>query len=139
VGPRAAPAAAPTVPAAASYDRLVERVCAVVGATGPEDSGVVVVSKGDERLLELGVRQAWHFPLGADGGFAGHYPADGRAAVEQLEALRRQGADYVVFPETAFWWLEHYLALRAHLEKNHRAVVRDDDTCMIYELTEAGR
>jgi glycosyltransferase involved in cell wall biosynthesis len=91
------------------------------------------VSRGDDRLVQLGDRRGWHFPRAEGGGYAGHYPADGAAAVEHLEALRAEGAGYLVLPATASWWLEHYPELRRRLEEPGRAVHRDDD-CTVYAL-----
>ena len=92
-----------------------------------------MVSKGDENLLRLGSRSGWHFPRLNDGRYAGYYPADGADAIEQLEELRERGADYIVFPATAMWWLDHYPELGDHLEANYASVLRDG-TCTIYDL-----
>ena len=47
-----------------------------------------------------------------DGTYAGHHPADSAEAIAHLEALRAKGAEYIVFPQTALWWLDYYDALR---------------------------
>ena len=57
------------------YERLVADVAAVVESVVPERTTVAVASRGDEKLLRLGRRQAWHFPRLADGAYAGEYPA----------------------------------------------------------------
>ena len=36
-----------------------------------------VVTRGDDALLALDCRDAWHFPCGPDGAWAGFHPADG--------------------------------------------------------------
>lgn len=120
-----------------SYRRLTDRVRETVRLFLPEDASVVVVSKGDEALLELDGRQTFHFPQADDGGYAGHYPADSAAAIAQLETLRIRGADYLVLPKTAFWWLEHYAELASHLEAHYPTVVRRDDACVIFALQPA--
>jgi GT2 family glycosyltransferase len=77
---------------------------------------VAVVSKGDPRLIDLGSNvRTCHFPRGSDGGYAGHYPANCEEATIQLEALRASGVQYLLLPESASWWLEHYPALARHL------------------------
>jgi hypothetical protein len=83
--------------------------------------------------LKLGGREAWHFPAGKEGGWVGHHPADSQEAVAHLERLHARGGEYIVFPRTGFWWLDHYEGLRAHLEERYPAVVRED-TCVIFSL-----
>jgi hypothetical protein len=51
--------------------------------------------------------------------------------VSQLEALREDGAEYLVFPATAQWWLLHYGELAEHLEGLDRT---DGDVCTIFRL-----
>src|SRR5262245_26226480 len=96
------------------YQDLIQRIRRHPGDVLPADATVLVVSKGDEELLRLGCR-AWHFPRDERGGYAGHYPADGAAAVAHLEALRAAGAGYLLLPATALWWLDHYRELADHL------------------------
>ncbi len=118
----------------ASYKQLVARVKKTVLAHAPESSTVLVVSAGDENLLELDGRNAWHFPQTDDGVYAGHYPADDAEAIEHLEDLRARGANFLVFPATSAWWLAHYRGLRAHLENSCQSIVRDDATCVVFGL-----
>ena len=116
------------------YQQLVRRIREVVRAALPPETTVAVVSKGDNELLKLVGRKAWHFPQTADGVYAGYYPADSAEAIAQLEALRAKGADFVLFPRTAFWWLEHYAEFGQHLESRYRAAVRQQGTCLIFAL-----
>ncbi len=115
------------------YERLVRRVRAAVRTALPAEATLLVTSKGDDALLELDCREAWHFPCGEDGLWAGFHPADGEWAIEQLEALRACGADYLVMPATSTWWLEHYPEFADHLIF-HYPVVYDDDACTLYAL-----
>jgi hypothetical protein len=119
---------------AAAYERLVTHVRALVRTLVPADAVVAVASRGDESLVDLDARTGWHFPRSEDGRWAGHYPRDGRDAVVHLEDLRRAGLQYLVFPTTALWWLDHYPELRRHLETHARLVIRRDDACVIYAL-----
>ena len=118
------------------YFGLVDQVTSMVTAVVPPSETVLMVSKGDENLLTLGSRKAWHFPRQEDGRYAGYYPTDSDDAVRQLEDLRKRGAGYIVFPATSLWWLDHYPELNRYLESRYRCMVRDDDVCAIYELTE---
>jgi hypothetical protein len=117
-----------------AYVHVVERVRHVADEVLPAGASVLVVSRGDERLLELGDRRGLHFPQTADGTYAGHHPADGPAAVRHLRALRAKGAEYLLIPAPYFWWLEHYTALREYAETAGRVVTCRPDSCVVYEL-----
>jgi glycosyltransferase involved in cell wall biosynthesis len=118
----------------AAYRGLGRRLRDVVAAAVPPGAMVLVVSKGDEDLVRLEGRRAWHFPCTRDGTYAGYHPSDSDAAVAHLLELIGRGADHLVFPGTAFWWLDHYGGLRRHLEESHHQLSADDD-CVIYRLT----
>ncbi len=118
------------------YFGLVDQVTSMVTAVVPPSKTVLMVSKGDENLLTLGSRTGWHFPRQDDGRYAGYYPTDSADAIAQLEDQRRRGAGYVVFPATSLWWLDHYPEFSRHLQDRYTCVVRDDDVCAIYALTE---
>jgi hypothetical protein len=70
---------------------LVARVRQLVHDTIPRGATVLVVSKGDDDLLQREGRRAWHFPRAAEGGYAGYDPAYAAAAIAHLEALRAEG------------------------------------------------
>ena len=57
----------------------------------PRTATVLVVSRGDDDLIDLYGRKVWHFPRSAEGKSAGFYPDTGRAAVAQLECQRALG------------------------------------------------
>src|SRR5207302_403595 len=79
-------------------------------------------------------RDGWHFPQAAGGVYAGHYPVDSAAAVEHLEGLRARGAGYLVFPNTAFWWLVYYEGFLRHLDARYRRA-HADERCVVYDLS----
>jgi SAM-dependent methyltransferase len=116
------------------YEQLILRVRTTVETTLPESAVVLVVSKGDPRLLDFHGRTGWHFLRNEKGVYAGHHPADSAAAIEALERLRGEGAEYLVVPEVALWWLDHYVAFREHLDRHCRVVLRHDRTGVIYAL-----
>lgn len=121
----------------AEYEELVERIRKVVLDKIPPRATVMVVSRGDDALLRLNGRRAWHFPEGADGEWAGYHPRDSREAIAQLKELQSRGGDFLLFPQTGLWWLDHYDDLREHLEQNAHVVVRDEETCVIYAMNGA--
>lgn len=116
------------------YETLKQRVRATIVEQLPDDSAVIVVSRGDEELLQIaGRRRGWHFPQLTDGVYAGHYPADSGDAIAQLEQLRESGGEFLVLPQTGFWWLDHYGELAEYLTEQCREVFRDD-ACILYAL-----
>jgi GT2 family glycosyltransferase len=120
------------------YEREAERMREAVDAVVPDGAEFLVISRGDDSLLQLNGHRARHFPQADDGGWAGHHPAHSEEAIEHLEALRARGARYLVVPPTYRWWLDHYEGLREHLESSCRAVVVDERAGAIYELEGEG-
>jgi GT2 family glycosyltransferase len=116
------------------YRRLVERVQAAVGETVPSGASVLVVSRGDRELVSLGDRAGAHFPQDPNGGYLGHHPRDSEEAVAHLEALRADGAQYLVLPASSYWWLDHYGDFAAHLRG--RYPVTELGACTIFGLRE---
>ncbi|HEX6460178.1 MAG TPA: glycosyltransferase family 2 protein [Thermoleophilaceae bacterium] len=122
-----------------SYLELIENVRQAVAAVVPAGAKVLIVSRGDEELLHVEGRRTGHFPCADNGAYAGHHPADGREAIGLVAAEREAGADYLVFPATAMWWLDHYEDLRLHLNSRYARVVSDPQSCVIFDLAGARR
>ena len=121
-------------PVRATYTQVRRQIREIVNAELPTNSVVGVVSRGDHNLLQLGPRRGWHFPQTEAGIYAGCYPADSAEAIAHLEEIRRKGADYLLFPSTAFWWLGYYGDFHKHLE-SHYPRVWSDPSCLIFQLS----
>jgi len=121
--------AAPT-----EYDDLIGRIRKAVEVGVPRGARIAVVSRGDDALLALPGRRAGHFPQAPGGAYAGHHPADSAEAIACLESAHGRGADFLLLPATAAWWLDHYRDLRVHLEARYRLAVDLPDTCLIFDL-----
>ena len=61
--------------------------------------------------------------LERDGEYWG-LPSDDHSAVRELERLRQLGAKYIVFAQPAFWWLDYYSGLHAHLRSTYPQVFK---------------
>jgi GT2 family glycosyltransferase len=120
------------------YRRLVRRTRDVVLDVTPADSRFLVVSRGDAALLEVAGRVGWQFPQTPTGEHAGFNPASSGAAIAHLEFLRAQGAEFLVFPATELWWLDHYDRFARLLERRYDVAARDDGVCVIYDLRRLG-
>jgi GT2 family glycosyltransferase len=118
----------------ARYRGLTERVRRAVAEAVPAGSAVLIVSRGDDELLRVDGRRAWHFPRAENGAYAGHHPADSSEAIARLEDQRAAGASYIAFPATGMWWLDHYEGLRRHLDANYSRSFSEPETCVIFDL-----
>lgn len=116
------------------YWQVVRDIHEVVSSLIPRDATVLIVSRGDDLLLNLDGRRAWHFPRAFNGAYAGRHPADSGAAIAELEALRAQGADFLIVPNTAFWWFSYYHEFKQHLDSRY-VRLETPDCCAIYRLS----
>jgi hypothetical protein len=119
-----------------AYSECIGRIRETVQRVLPRDSTVIVVSKGDPALLDLNGRRALHFPQDEDGAYPWCYPEDGPSAIAHLETVRMRGGQYLLFPAPALWWLERYPEFASHLYRRYPVIVRDEETCVIFELGE---
>jgi hypothetical protein len=117
-----------------THPRLVAEIQARAQELIPSGAIVLVAAKGEHALLQLEGSRGWHFPLGADGRYAGDHPAGDTAVIAQLEALRARGANHLLLPATTLWWLDHYRGLRRHLEDRYVPLL-EDEHCAIYRLS----
>jgi glycosyltransferase involved in cell wall biosynthesis len=98
----------------------------------PVDVPLLVVSKGDDTLVDVPGCRVEHFPQNEDGEHLGWHPADGDDVCARLDVQRARGPHYLALPATAMWWLQRYAGLTAYLEEHYELAVREDDTCMIW-------
>lgn len=100
----------------------------------PSNASVVVLSEGSDELLKLEGRRATPFLAGEqDGGSAGP-PADSADAIDRLEGFRSEGADFLLVPRPAFWWMSHYEEFKDYLETHYQWVGKRHDSCLLYDL-----
>jgi GT2 family glycosyltransferase len=118
------------------YAELIHEVRQTLRQTLPAGSTVLVVSKGDDRLLAVDELRVWHFPRLADGSWPGHHPADGEEVLAGIEELCAQGAEYIVFPAPMLWWLDFYGGLAGRLDGR---AVHSNEACAIYSLAPAAQ
>jgi glycosyltransferase involved in cell wall biosynthesis len=116
------------------YNALRVRVRAAVEELVPAGAAVAVVSRGDDELLPIDGRRAWHFPSTDNGVYAGFYPADSDGALEMLANVRERGAEFLVVPWTSLWWLEHYKDFGEFLARRCPPAVQRDDCCVLFDL-----
>jgi GT2 family glycosyltransferase len=116
------------------YRGQVQQVRETVCRVTPPGAAVAVVSRGDERLVDLPARRGEHLPQDGSGRFAGYYPGDGAAAVRCLEELRSRGVGYLAIPPTSRWWLDHYPELADHLGQVATPLVPENSQALVFAL-----
>jgi hypothetical protein len=125
-----------TRPKDIAYRVMIKHVQKTVGDKVPSTATVVVVNYGDDDLLQLGGRRAWPFPQADDGSYAKYTPDD-EDAVRRLRGLPFLGAQFIVFPQPALWFLEGkypYPKLRQYLEDQCERI-HEDEHCVIFRLS----
>jgi glycosyltransferase involved in cell wall biosynthesis len=118
------------------YQDLVQEIRDVVTRVVPAGGDVMVVSKGDSNLLQFEGRPASHFPATDEGVYAGYHPGDSAAAITALESAIDRGHEYLLFPGTSLWWLDHYEGFRAHLDARYPRLW-SDRRCVLYDVRRA--
>jgi glycosyltransferase involved in cell wall biosynthesis len=113
---------------------ILTNVIELINRTLPEKATVLVVSKGEERLLELNGRTAFHFPQAPEGVYAGYHPLDDAEAIQHLQDLRNAGAEYIIFPGPSLWWLDYYTGFARYLNERHEKIASEPGVCTIYRL-----
>ena len=111
-----------------------EDVRSFVARAVPHGAQVLVISRGDEEIVDFPGHRGAHFPQAPDGAYAGHHPADSAAAIAHLEDLRSRGAQFLVVPATSAWWLEHYEELARHLDHEHARLADPSENYVAFAL-----
>jgi hypothetical protein len=125
---------APGAPAAIYYRQLLERVRASIAENLPPEVPVAVASLGDDAMLELDGRQAWHFPPVDTATSFAYSTDDSERLLAEIDALRQAGAQFLLLPASAWSWSYRYPKLNRWIETIYHSVVRDDGVCNIYDL-----
>jgi glycosyltransferase involved in cell wall biosynthesis len=120
-----------------SYEELKQSVAELVSAVVAPSERVLVISKGDEGLLDLGAIRGSHFPQTIDGDPMTWHPAQCEEILAGLDDERARGHHCLVLPHTSYWWLEHYDGLTPYLDEHYELRSRDDHTCIVWSSKSA--
>ena len=77
--------------------------------------------------------------VAGEGQYAGQEPADSDEAWSELEAAMEKGTQYLLIPIKSFWWLDDYREFRERVDARFPAIVRDENTCTIFDLRESSK
>ncbi len=64
----------------------------------------------------------------------GGIPQDDEVAIRQLECQRENGAGFIVFAWSSFWWFDHFISLREHLYSKYTCIL-NNERVVIFELS----
>jgi hypothetical protein len=120
------------------YECLRTAIRDVAAQQLPSGATVLIMTKGDEELLKLAGHRGWHFPRDDEGRYPNIYPADSAEAISQLEVGRAKGAEFLLVPKPALWWLDFYSGFKDHLERHYRLTVREEKSCLIFDIRGQG-
>ena len=113
---------------------LVQRVQTAVPRKLPAYATVLVVTQGDARFLNLAGRTTQPFPQHADGSAADELSTNDADLMQQLEARRNTGAEFLLVPQSGLTWLAQMASFERDLERTYRCVLQLPDTGRLYDL-----
>ena len=118
------------------YRELTERIRQSVLETVPADATVLIVNPGDDELLaDRRPLPRGTSPAPTTVRMPVTTPPTAATQSRGLRPERARGADYIVFPATGSWWLEHYEGLRQHLDKRYDlSSPLNPESCVIFHL-----
>jgi hypothetical protein len=97
---------------------------------------LIATTEEDDELLDANGFQAGRFP-----GWQAEWGPDahGGERVKELERLRGEGFEYIVFPRQELSALQNWLReFQEHLETRYKGLLRDGYTCAVYALEDRG-
>ena len=121
-----------------AYSALAAAVRRSIETLTPRGAQILVVSSGDEGLVEFSDRVGSHFPQEKDGTYAGYHPPNSEWAIGHLKDLQAAGAEFLLFPGTSCWWLDYYGGLQRHLTSTCE-LIRANQYFVLYRLEPASR
>lgn len=104
----------------------------------PDEEIVLVLSEGDERLLDLG-RPAWHFPHDSSGHHVPLEAGTGAHSASQLRTLSRSGTRYLFVPAPMLSALARWPGLKEYLDGECRRLAWRQRIGAVYELRDGSR
>lgn len=115
----------------ASADQIIE---SIIRTTVPHRAHILIVNPSRQPTLAVPGYTISSFPA-SDVVSVGPAPALG--VVDELEAERARGAEYLLIPGEARWWMEHQCSeLARYVEGRYRRLWADA-ACAVYAMTEA--
>ena len=106
------------------FHRLEQAMADIKRLTGPHEN--IVLVDGNEWDAAEAFESRTVRPFIERNGLDWGPPAECECAIEQLEALRQQGIQYLVIGWPAFWWFDAYPDFVKQLEENSSCLLRNE-------------
>ncbi|HEY6070570.1 MAG TPA: hypothetical protein VIU85_04275, partial [Chthoniobacterales bacterium] len=97
---------------------------------------IVAADNGDPTMFYYAERRGWHFL--ETGGIYNGEPINSAQAITNLEALRKRGANFLVFTSNTSWWLDYHAELGRYSASNS-TLVEATPEFKIYKLQSMSR
>jgi glycosyltransferase involved in cell wall biosynthesis len=115
-----------------SWFHRLDRSIAEIRAATPAGTTLILVDEEHWSAgRELAGRRVLSFPE-RDGHYWG-IPQDDAAAISELERLREEGARFLVFVWSTFWWLDHFAGFQRYLRERFRCAL-ENDRLVVFDL-----
>jgi glycosyltransferase involved in cell wall biosynthesis len=119
-----------------AWMRALDAALLALKAVIPAGSTIIVVDQNewsDGWQTDQLIASRRTLPFLERGGEYWGPPSDDSTAVRELDRMRAEGADFIVFAWPAFWWLQHYRGLHQHLRATYRCVLENDQV-VVFDL-----
>jgi len=116
--------------------RVAEERAELVATVLPKDATVLITGPSDEEALGAHGVTTWPFPRLPEAG-TGQPPSGQTSAMAQLEALRAEGAGYLLVPSENGEWLTAEKRFGRYLDRNY-PVVASADSGFLFDLSPRG-
>lgn len=133
------PECSPTVPATPdrrAKRRTINAVHKLVQSLTPPKSTLLVFDDGDSEFINFRDRDILHFrPRRDDSSRRAEESNFDTSVITQFEALRWQGAQYLLLPQAGFSWLDRHNQFKLYLNQKYSIVSKNDETCLIFDIS----
>lgn len=123
------------------WDRRLKAAREQLSGALPSGARIILVDEdgwGYDSATREVVPGVFAFPyIECDGQYGGH-PEDSRAAVEEVERLRRAGAQFMVFTWATVWLLTEFPELKQHLDDRYSCRM-SNELLVIFDLSQSAK
>jgi hypothetical protein len=109
----------------------LERTTQTLVGLLPSDAVCILIDQGTISDRLLGLFQYIPF-LEQEGHYWG-LPPDGETAIRECQRLRKEGAQFIIFASSSFWWLEACPTFHSYLEHTYPLLLKNEDS-IVFDL-----
>jgi hypothetical protein len=116
---------------------MIQRLRRLVSEHSSIGRRAVVLSGGDEALLQHAGCRATHLTQDRFGSCSTPLPESNRSVIVQLEAARARCADLLIIPTSGRWWVERFPDFASYLTRRYVLRADEPDAGMLWDLRSA--